>query len=197
MDTGALLADAKNYISRLFTIHPRPELAYHNLQHTYDVVDHCMEIARHYGLTEQERFILLMAAWFHDAGHLSGDIAKHEERGVEIMRTRLSDKRVPAEMQEQIAQCIMATQMPTQPETLLEKIICDADTYHLGTPAFCHADQQVWEEVELRTHKTIVHKAALTLQFLQSHTYYTSYCQQLLNAGKMRNIAKLKRAAEE
>lgn len=196
MDTGALLAETKNYISRLFTTHPRPELAYHNLRHTYDVADRCMEIARHYDLTEKELFILLMAAWFHDTGHLTGDFAQHEERGVEMMKDRLFAKQVPVEITEHIARCIMATKMPTHPETLLEKIICDADTYHLGTPAFCQADQQVWEEVELRTHKTIVHKASLTLQFLKSHTYYTEYCQQLLNAGKLRNIAQLERVAE-
>ena len=44
--------------------------------------------------------------------------------------------------------------MPAVPSTLVEQIICDADTYHLGTEDFLHLDKLVWQELELIFNQT-------------------------------------------
>ena len=49
-----------------------------------------------------------------------------------------------------IASCIMATKLPRNPKNLLEEIICDADTYHLGTKDFKKTNKQAFEECSLQ-----------------------------------------------
>jgi len=75
--------------------------------------------------------------------------------------------------------------------TLAEKIICDADTYHLGTDAFPKQNELVWLEMEARTGKSPDCSIEKTLAFMRSHQYYTSYCHALLNEGKKHNIEQL------
>jgi len=111
----------------------------------------------------------------------------HEERGVTIMREHLSE--LSDEVLSAIADCIMATKLPAHPRDLREKIICDADTYHLGTTYFLQTDPLVRQEVEMRTGRIIVNWRQRTLDMLRHHVFFTDYCQSLLGDGKARNIA--------
>jgi predicted metal-dependent HD superfamily phosphohydrolase len=164
-----------------------PHYPYHNLEHSQGVVAHCKEIALHYSLPPKEVFVLAAAAWFHDIGHLYGGIERHEARGVVVMQQYLSH--LPRELTAAIAACIMATKLPACPGTLSEKIICDADTYHLGTMLFRKTDPLVHQEVELRKGIVINDWSRRTLLVLQRHAFFTGYCQNLLAKGKEDNIA--------
>ncbi|HXB08959.1 MAG TPA: HD domain-containing protein [Puia sp.] len=163
-----------------------PHYPYHNLTHTKSVVTHCRELAAYYSLGDRESFILVAAAWFHDIGHLYGSIEGHEERGVGIMQQYLSN--VPGELTTAIAACIMATRLPAHPSTLSEQIICDADTYHLGTPVFRQTDPLVHQEIELRKGMPIPDWGRRTLILLRRHVFFTGYCKTLLAKGKEENI---------
>lgn len=186
-----ILAAIQDYVEDFFRTYDNPYLLYHNIQHTKRVVDHCAEIASFYNLNEDDRFVLLSAAWFHDLGHNLGEMAEHEVLGVRLMRLLLDYFRVGQEKLEIIEACIMATKMPVDPRNLLEKIICDADTYHLGTTDFWSNDARVWEELAARLDRKINNKAELSLQFLRNHHFYTSYCQERLGEGKRKNVAQL------
>jgi predicted metal-dependent HD superfamily phosphohydrolase len=185
------------YVKRLFETLTEPYLVYHNIQHTQQVVQRAREMATHYTLSETENFILMAAAWFHDTGQLLGEITDHEQISVDLMKIYFTNRPIGLEIQNDIAQCIMATKYPVHPVTLLEKIICDADTYHLGTPDFLYLDNLVWQELELRTHSPIDNKINRSLYFLQTHQFYTDYCQRLLTAGKEQNIAFLMKKMPE
>ena len=174
-------------------IYNAPEVAhypYHNLAHTEGVVTHVKEMAKHYGLSAADSFILSVAAWFHDIGHLYGDMKGHEERGVVIMQDYLST--ISSDLTEAMSRCILATKLPSHPADLLEKIICDADTYHLGTLLFRTTDPLVEKEMMLRTGKVFAdwHKKSLLL--LEQHVFFTDYCRELLAQGKKENIAWLR-----
>jgi HD superfamily phosphodiesterase len=191
MEKKILLAAIKTHVEILFTAHAQPYLLYHNFDHTQQAVEYAEVIAAHYSLKEDLLLILLAAAWFHDTGHLLSDIEKHEEKGVWIMRAFLSSRLVDERTRVEIGRCIMATKIPVQPFTLIEQILCDADTYHLGTPDFRTRDAAVWKEKELRQGKKFDNKMQHSLAFLQAHTFYTDYCRQLLAEGKAANIAQL------
>lgn len=192
MNTDSLLSEIVRHVKELFALYNRPYLLYHNLDHTRKVVQHAEEIADHYKLDDRSRFVLLAAAWFHDTGQLMGDMAVHEETGVQLMKDFLSPKHIDQKIMNDISLCIMATKMPVAPSTLLEKIICDADTYHLGTKDFQQLDELVWRELELRLNKRVDNQSWRSLDFLETHQFYTTYCRQLLSEGKDRNIAWLK-----
>ncbi len=63
----------EEYVTGFFEQMQTAELAFHNLEHTQNVVKHTREIAGHYNVSENEMLILFTAAWFHDTGHLVTD----------------------------------------------------------------------------------------------------------------------------
>ncbi|SIO46444.1 HD domain-containing protein [Chitinophaga niabensis] len=186
--TGGLV---KAYVMNLFMDSTQDYMLYHNLSHTEKVVGHTMEIVRHYQLNERERFVLNTAAWFHDTGHMFASIEVHEEAGVHIMRSFLEKEHAPGELIEMIAQCIMATKYPPTPGNQLEEIICDADTYHFGTPEFRITDELIKKEMQLRTGKEFKNWYQDSMKLLESHRFFTSYCRYKLEAGKQQNIQYL------
>jgi len=181
--------DLENTVIRIFESSQMPEYPYHNLAHTESVVKHTKEIAAYYLLKEPERFILTAAAWFHDIGHLYGDMQDHEERGVLIMEYYLQSE--PEERIAAISACIMATKSPSHPKDLNQQILCDADTYHFGTDQFRQTDILVEKEMEMRTAKKNPHWHKDSLKLLQQHVFFTDYCRDLLTEGKNQNIAWL------
>lgn len=193
MSIDQLLTNAEKYVRNLFFVHMQPEIKYHDLQHTERVAFHTSEISRHSAVTYEEHTALMLAAWFHDTGQLFGAPQDHEQRSVEIMETFMAGYTAFKSLQPLIRDYILATKIPVNPKTLPEMIICDADTYHLGTSDFLAEDAKVWRETELRTGVKQENPYADSLHFLLSHTYFSDYCKNLLNDGKKKNIDVLKK----
>ena len=171
-------------------------LKYHNVEHTKTVVKRTSEIAANYNLNDTELFILSAAAWFHDTGQLVGGTNLHEYRSVILMKRFLQPKGIEKEIIDKIEGCICATKLPQNPKSLLEEIICDADTYNLGTEAFIKTDELLKKEFELRN-MSIDNWEEKTLELLLSHNYFTPYCQVLLNKGREKNIDLLRYRVKE
>jgi predicted metal-dependent HD superfamily phosphohydrolase len=191
-DLRSLLEGIASYVLAMFEHADTSKLLYHNYEHTVGVVQHVKEMTSFYGLDEEQEFVVLAAAWFHDTGHLYGEWEKHEERSVSIAEFFLFDKELPQLLLDSIAGCIMATKMTVSPISLVEQIICDADTYHLGTMEFFERNELVWGEMEIRLGKKISNRVIKSIGFLELHQFYTTYCRQLLQQGKEQNIQRLK-----
>jgi len=191
MDYSKIEKDVEEYVRNTYGS-SSVKFPYHNLDHTVEVVQYTTEISGFYLLSAPERFIVKVAAWFHDIGQLSGDMTGHEERGVEIMRDCLTPLLVSESLVTSIAGCIMATKYPSYPRTLYEEILCDADTFHFGTPKFKETDAAVKKEVELRTGKAFPDWRSKSIKLLEAHRFFTRYCQELLDKGKRENIRWLK-----
>ncbi len=194
MDYHHIFKKAESFVKDLFEQYATKSLLFHNLEHTQTVVDRSKEISTTFELSEADQFIVYMAAWFHDTGHLLVEPSKHEIKSVELMKTFMIKYNVDEETIRQISDCILATRMPRNPQNLLQKILCDADTYHLGTKDFKATNKQLRKEYEMRN---IPEPAGGwrkgSLDFMLSHEYYTDYCRNLLNAGKMENIERLRK----
>ena len=182
-----LIEEISAHVISLFNQYRANDLMYHNLEHTKTVVKRTSEIAANYHLSDTELFILSAGAWFHDTGQLVGGTKFHEDRSVIIMKKFLGTKGIAKEIVDKIESCICATKLPQRPKSLLEEIICDADTYNLGTEAFLKTDELLKKEFELRN-MPIDNWEEKTLELLLSHKYFTPYCQVLLNKGKEENI---------
>lgn len=198
MDNHKIEKRIEEYVTGLYEKMQMPKLVFHNLEHTKHVVKHTQEIAAHYNVTEKEILILSAAAWFHDVGHLFTDPANHEDKGCDIMKNFMKDYVEDEQIIEEIDGCILATKIPTNPKNLLQQIICDADTYQLGTKEFKETNKKVQEELRLRNgHIDLVKFNEDTIKFLQTHIFYTSYCNDLLNERKNKNLKKLEKKAEK
>lgn len=191
-----ILKQAEERVTELYTMVPDDKLAYHNIGHTRQVVERANEIAAHYDLTERDILVLNVAAWFHDTGHLYVDPGDHERKSVELMKLWCAETGDTTGLADEVAPVIMATRLSTQPEGLIQEIVKDADTYHFGLPDFKKADKQMKKEMALRNISTMVMDwKRNTLALLETHRYFTSYCKDLLEAGKQKNIARLRKKA--
>jgi predicted metal-dependent HD superfamily phosphohydrolase len=198
MDYHKIDKRIEEYVAGLFDQMHSPALIFHNLEHTENVVKRTKEIAGHYNVSEKEMLVLFAAAWFHDTGYLFTEPAKHEEMSCEIMKKFMKDL-VPDEGSiTEIEGCIMATKIPRNPKNLLQEIICDADTYHLGTKDFKETNKKVMQESKLRHPdlKTADYKKG-TIKMMEEHVFYTNYCKELLNERKNKNLQKLKTIVSE
>jgi HD superfamily phosphodiesterase len=184
----------EKYVIELFETNPKPKLIFHSFEHTRNIVKRTEEIAAHYKLSEKEMLAVYIAAWFHDTGHLFTGPENHEEKSVELMRSFMQTHMADEELIKIISDCIIATKRNIEPSTLLQQIVCDADTYHLGTKDFKKTNKQVRREVahDSKDPMTKNEWDLHTLDFLEKHKYYTSYCKELLDKGKQANIEKLR-----
>jgi HD superfamily phosphodiesterase len=200
MDYTTIFQRAETFVTGLFEKNQKNELTFHNLEHTRDVVTRAREIASQFDLSEKDQAILYVAAWFHDTGHLFVEPAMHEVKSIEIMKTFLSGLGIDGhdEMVTAIEKCILATRMPSNPKTLVEQIVCDADTYHVGTKDFKKTDKLLRKEYIKR--KLISPKAnwnKRSLEFMEAHKFHTLYCQGLLEDSKQQNIERLRKKTIE
>jgi predicted metal-dependent HD superfamily phosphohydrolase len=192
--SNSIYQKAGDYVKNLFDEYPHPNLLFHNLEHTQKVVDRAKEIAAHYQLSDNEMQVVYIAAWFHDTGHLFAEIDKHEDKSVEIMRIFMQQENANEEFTKSVEDCIMATRMPREPKNLLQEIICDADTYHFGTKDFKKTNKLVKKELNLRNYQTLTFDwEKNTLDLLENHQFFTSYCKMLLDEGKQDNVERARK----
>lgn len=181
-------AKIERHVIALYNAPLSPRYPYHNLAHTKMVVRYAQMIATFYELEGPEYFVLTAAAWFHDVGQLFGGMLFHEEESVKIWNEFAAESIISPAVREHVSRCILATKFPPSPSSLLEKIICDADTFHFGTVYFRETDAMIKKELEIRSHERVSQWINRSIDLLQSHQFYTEYCQALLDHGKINNI---------
>lgn len=199
MQNNVIIDAARDYVLAQYQQHPRPNLVYHNLVHTQQVVQAAAQIAAHYRLQDDELLAVYVAAWFHDAGYLMGEGKVHEENGSKEALQFLQQQQVPENVQAMVQGAIMATKMPQSPHTLVEQIVCDADLSHLGSKEFPDRNKLLRQELELTYEREIPAVKWLTnnIAFLTAHHYWTDYAQTLFKQQKEDNLAKLQKKLEK
>ncbi len=183
------LPEVEKYVRGLFNKFCNDSFTFHNLSHTEDVVARTIEICNAEDVSEANMLNVTIASWFHDTGYLFADPRVHEQKSVEIMMNYFYGNKITANIAV-IAECILATKPPVHPKTLLQKIICDADTYHLGTDEFYISDEKVFHEFAIRHEGLTRHLFAEgTLHMLRTHRFFTNYCVGLLSKSKEAHIS--------
>ena len=191
---NSLLLDVEAYVTNFISEQVPKEYAYHDVQHTLDVVASVQEIGQQFELGENELEMLIIAAWFHDTGYDKGAMG-HEERAVKYVEDYLKNYNYPTEKISIIRGCIMATKMPHSPETLLQRIICDADLSHLGQNVYWDRCSRLRQEMTL-TQSSVMSELEwidFELKFINQHNYHTTVAQQLYGKRKSKHISQLQK----
>jgi predicted metal-dependent HD superfamily phosphohydrolase len=193
-----LLEETKRYVVSYFEMRQDPDLIYHDIKHTKDVVTTATRIANHYQLNDEDFFIVVTAAWFHDTGYFLNK-TDHENQSATNAAEFLKQLKVDDAVIEKVKGCILATRMPQNPEGLLQQILCDADLYHLGTDDFADRSKLMRKEMESCKHVEIDKQLwrEKTIELMEAHHYFTDYAQLLLNDQKEKNLRKLKNKQEK
>ena len=166
---------------------------YHGMEHTREVVVATIEMAEYYKLSEEDYFIVVAAAYFHDLGYSNGGNHDHEQRSALLAEDFLNHEEISPENITKVKDCIKATKMPQSPSNLLESIICDADLFHLGSADFKEKSKLVHQEIETTRQKKIGKSLwrQMTITLMQEHTFHTDYAKNKLEEKKKENLEKL------
>ena len=170
----------------------KPELTYHNYNHTHYVVEAAKEICEASELSEEDTEIILLAAWFHDTG-FSKTVEGHEEESANIATEFLAKQNYPSNKIEKVVGCIRATKMPQNPKTELEKIMCDADVSNLGKKIYAERNELLKVELENLNGKDYSQEEWLRheVDFLSKHQYFTPFASLNYAPRKAKNVAEL------
>jgi hypothetical protein len=95
----------------------------------------------------------------------------------------------------EVSEAILATKVPQQPKSIIGKVLCDADLHHLSTEECTAQSDKLRDEWEAVGHKSMSDEEWMqtNLSFLENHRYHTPYGQTILQAGKKRNIKKIRK----
>ena len=184
---------AENFISQLLKSELPPSLYYHSYEHTFDVLNAATILAKEEGITNADDITILQtAALFHDCGFVNV-YKNHEEEGCRIAKEVLPDFDYTNEQIEIVCSVIMKTKFGSHPETLLEKIICDADLDYLGSDEYGIIANRLFKELtELEKIQNEHEWNRLQVQFLQAHHYWTKSAKEKRDKKKMEHLLRLK-----
>ncbi|WP_336515294.1 Pycsar system effector family protein [Pollutibacter soli] len=194
-----LIELSEQTVSSLFNSMGTQTLLYHNLAHTREVVEAVRRMSEHYKVPDEDHQALMIAAWWHDVGYLSGLPENHETRSAERAVVFLEKHNASEALLTKVEKCIMATRMPQKPGSLIEEIICDADLFHLGRPEFMESTKMLRKEIERISGKDLKGSEwrNSTIHFLREHHYFTDYALEKLEPVKTENLQLLVKRQED
>ncbi len=168
-------------------------LPFHSIEHTRDVFQYVKTIADYEGIYGSELEPILIAALFHDTG-MAEIYVDHEDQSVIYALEYLKKQNYPEDKTKIVIDCILTTKMPQNPKTLAEKIICDADLYHLGIENYIFRNERLraeWKQffnIEYSEEEWY----SLNVEFLENQIFHTSYGKTVLENRKDLNYKMLK-----
>ncbi len=189
---NALVTAAKSHVAEIYKEYFSEQYVFHNFQHATEVVEATRQIAGGHELTAKEMEILLLAAWFHDTGYAQG-AEGHEERSAQNARAFLEARQYGVSDIQEVELCIRATKLDAEPETLLAKILCDADLSHLGSKMYWEHCTRLRQEL-LLTQNIVMSESDwvnFELDFITNHKYYTDVAHELFDKRKQKHIRQM------
>lgn len=185
---------ALRYVRLLLAKKLPDDMCYHDIRHTVDVYTGAMKYGRMEGFSEKDIELLGIAGIFHDTGYIER-YEKNEPVGARIAERYMRKEGFGKVEIRKVKGLIMATQMPQRPRGMMQRVMCDADLDSLGRNDFMGRGNMLRKEIEIRRGKRFSDDEWNNIQvnFVSSHKHFTRSAKRLRDAGKRRNIAKLKR----
>ena len=166
-------------------------LTYHSTNHTLYILEKAIHIAKKEGVSGSDLYLLKIAAMFHDTGYIYGTDA-HEEKSCVFAKSELKKFNISDNDIDIICNMIRATKVPQRPNTLLEKILSDADLEYLGTNNFKIVGDKLFKELKHYNPQLSRNEwDAIQIDFLQNHSYHTSFCKRYKEHRKQKNLESL------
>ena len=171
---------------------------YHDIKHTLEVYTAVMRYGRMEKLDDADVELLSIAGIFHDTGYIYR-YERNEPAGARVAEHYMEREGFSAEEIRKVKSLIMATQMPQRPKGLMQQIICDADLDSLGRADFIRRGNMLRKELEERRKKHFSEDEwnSIQIDFIKNHRYFTRSAKKLRDAGKRRNIARLRQVLKK
>lgn len=183
---------AERHIMKILQAELSPNLHYHGIHHTNDVVEAAERLAIMEGVLDEDIFVLKSAATYHDAGFVE-EYDKNEHIGARMAEEILPLYGYTEAQVNTVKDLIYATIIPHNPKDRLQQIICDADLDYLGRDDFHVIADNLRRE--LRDHGKITSDRMwdeIQVKFLTAHKYFTKSAIKLRQAKKEKHIEEIK-----
>ncbi len=187
------LKNAKKYVLKRLEKELDPTLYYHSIEHTLDVYESVIQLARMEGVEGKELNLLLTAALYHDAGMMKG-YENHEKASSVLAKNILPAYGYMPDEIRIVTGLIEVTQLPQIAKTRQEGILCDADLDYLGRKDFFIHSFQLqleWDLYKVRQ-TTLKEWFDIQVHFLSAHNYFTKSAALLRNEQKQKNLNAIK-----
>lgn len=191
------IAGLKKYVVDRLKSECSPDLHYHSVFHTLDVLDAAERLMDLHGIDFNMYQIVEAAALLHEMGMIKS-YAEHETASAEVARKICPEFGFSPSEISLVVQHILATKMPQRPQTITEKILCDADLDYLGRSDY----QIISHKLRLEWIKVLKYPESLIvwyndqLEFLSNHQYFTHLARSMRDQGKQCNLELIKAMLE-
>ncbi len=171
----------------------KPNLYYHNFQHTIDVCESVDRLAELERITGNRLMLLQTAAIFHDTGFL-WRYDNNEDLACNFARQLLPEYGYSNDETDHICRMIMSTQIPQNPEDKLAMILCDADLDYIGRGDFFITALRLHREWSENSNMKITFKDWYLKQqsFIIQHEFFTEAAKVLRDEKKAHNLTQVK-----
>jgi uncharacterized protein len=170
---------------------------YHNIAHSYDVLNSSIRIALMHNqicspgeeLKAEDFILLCTTAITHDLGHIEA-FAGHEEAGARIVEKDFGQFGYSSAQRRIIENGIRATKLPQNPKSLLEEIICDADVANKGRKDCFFAGIFVKSETENIQNQEIEPDNWIkgSIDYFLKLPFHTEAANKLYERGRLINL---------
>ena len=170
-----------------------PRIVYHNAEHTIDVLESAMRLARMEKLNGHDLTLLKTACVLHDIGMLKTYVG-HEDASAEFAGKYLPGYGYSAADIKIINDMIIATRLPQGANGLLEELICDADLDYLGRTDFYMVSLRLkyeWDTLGVNP-TTLKEWYQIQVDFLSEHQFFTASANKLRLEGKERHLEEIR-----
>jgi hypothetical protein len=166
-------------------------LIYHGLKRSRELVDACREIAKGSKLNGADAEVLLLSAWFHDAGSAAGNGGR--EKSIEIARAFLAHHEQPKSLADAVAACLEVVDDGDTHDGLADEVLHDALLAPLASKNYVAEAELLRLEEEGRTGKRYsdVEWTQSRIDYLHKHTYRTRWAQLEYNGPRAKNLVRL------
>lgn len=197
IDSGTL-KEAAHFIEELLKVELPDGMFYHSVDHTKFVVQAAETIGKNTGLDQDQLNLVMLAAWFHDAGYVKS-AKDHETESKKLAEQFLTDQQIDSGQIRQVIDSIEATRIPQSPADTIAAVLCDADMSHLAAP-----DYSVYADLMRKERKSIENRKVskqefdrISASFFEAHTFHTNYGKTVLQAGKEKNYTMIQKNIEK
>lgn len=182
----------KDILNRIKALIPQ-EYIYHDIQHVMNVEKAAIRFAKLEGIDEESILLLQTAALYHDSGFIL-KYANNETFAADLARANLPKFGYSKDQIETIAKIILSTGYDVEPQTILERIMCDADHDYLGRADYHNVALKLRKELELvGTVMSNLEWIDFQLNYLEGkHRFFTITAKNIRLLGKKARITELK-----
>jgi putative nucleotidyltransferase with HDIG domain len=184
------LSQVEKFVRNYYTDHHVSDRHYHTIEHTVRVADVCFALAQAMKLGDEEVELILIAAWFHDAGYCVSR-EKHERHSAEIARAFLVKQGFAENRIEFVESLILCTDRKLEPGSDAMRILRDAGLHYIGKPYFIELSKKLrveWTELD-RHSFTDKEWLDTNIRFFESHQWHTQFARDWYDELKIQNLA--------